>query len=265
MGRTPVRPTRGLYMYSSAWGRRLLEGDGPAVGGNIDAPARSAAHGGPCPGGGPVIMVHTRLLVLSSQYTIQDPARMWQLMRAHRTALTRLGAHHVAGYQSVSSPNDVLVTIGVRTRRSVQGLLASPAVMEWFDIAGILDLPPVFVGALVDSVQFASCLAMPPPVVVATTAPVRDVTALMPTIRSTAESFADAGIRRTWIYGAVDEPNEVMIVHEMADEAHARRLGQLPALPAGWATRAGMAICPPMFIGSVVDAFDVASGRDVAT
>jgi hypothetical protein len=198
-------------------------------------------------------------IVLASQYTVVEPKRMWGAMHGHRGELIRLGARHVAGYESLSDPCEVLMTIALRTARSVPQVLSSAAVMRWFDIAGVTDIPPILVGSLLDSVRFAASAPMPPPVVVSATALVSDAAALIAEIRRTAGAFAAAGIRRTRVYESVDQPNEVMVIHEIDDEQRGRRLADLPDAALRWASRAGLRIYPALFVGRVMDAFDVQS------
>jgi bacterioferritin-associated ferredoxin len=184
-----------------------------------------------------------RTIVLASQYTVVDPARMWRAMHAHRDALTRLGARHVAGYQSVSNRHEMLMTIAGRTSQPIPDVLATPAVMQWFDIAGVTDIPPIFVGALRDTVSFAAREPMASPVIVSATAPVDDAAALIAEIRCTANAFTAVGIR-THVYDSVDRPNEVMVFHELNDERQARRLVELPQTALRWAARAGLRVSP---------------------
>jgi hypothetical protein len=65
-------------------------------------------------------------LILAGDFCGDDIDRMWNWRKKHRHGLaTMIGSRH-----AVSMPK----------------LLRSPAIFEWFDIAGADDIPPVFVG-----------------------------------------------------------------------------------------------------------------------
>src|SRR3954464_15113834 len=89
-------------------------------------------------------------LVLTTDYRVPDPTRVWPLLKRRRDGLAALGAHHVFVYTSTTDPERVLVTIALHTREPVAELLKSRAFFEWFDAVGVEDLPAVFAGELVE-------------------------------------------------------------------------------------------------------------------
>ena len=88
----------------------------------------------------------THSLVLTTDYRVPDPTRVWPLLQRRRDGLAALGAHHVFVYTSSTDPERVLVTIALKTREPVAELLRSRAFFEWFDTVGVEDLPAVFAG-----------------------------------------------------------------------------------------------------------------------
>jgi hypothetical protein len=92
----------------------------------------------------------THSLVLTTDYRVPDPTRVWPLLQRRRDGLAALGAHHVFVYTSTTDPERVLVTIALETREPVAELLRSRAFFEWFDAVGVEDLPAVFAGELIE-------------------------------------------------------------------------------------------------------------------
>jgi hypothetical protein len=93
-------------------------------------------------------------IVLAADYRVSDVDHMLSLIGEHLPHLMSIGAHHVVVYRSIWEPGRILVTIGIRYRESVEQILASAAVFELFDDAGVTDIPVtppahrVFVSAL---------------------------------------------------------------------------------------------------------------------
>ena len=85
-------------------------------------------------------------LILACDYRVDDVDQMWRWIKKHKDGLAAIGAHHVVLYTSIWEPGRVLVTIGIRHASSIRDLIRSPAVFEWFDIAGLDDIPPIFGG-----------------------------------------------------------------------------------------------------------------------
>jgi hypothetical protein len=189
-------------------------------------------------------------LVLTTDYRVPDPTRVWPLLQRRRDGLAALGAHHVFVYTSTTDPERVLVTIALQTREPVAELLRSRAFFEWFDAVGVEDLPAVFAGELIERFDFVQDPgAAPLGVVVAGFMVVDDAAAFRLHVRETKDLFLEAGIRRVRIFEAFDDPNEIMFLHELSDEESARRWLRRPDIAAEWFSDAGVGAYPPVFIG----------------
>ena len=189
-------------------------------------------------------------LVLTTNYRVPDPTRVWPLLQRRRDGLAALGAHHVFVYTSTTDPERVLVTIALRTREPVVELLRSRAFFEWFDAVGVEDLPAVFAGELIERFDFVEDPAtVPPGVVVVGIVVVEDGAAFQDHVRKSRDLFLKAGIRRVRIFEAFDDPHEVMFLHELSDEESAGRWLQRRDVAAEWFSDAGVGAYPPLFVG----------------
>ncbi len=192
----------------------------------------------------------TRSLVIASDYRVPDPARVPRLLEKRKAALAEIGAHHVFVHASTIDPGRVLVSIVVHNHEPIVDLLRSRVFFEWFDAVGVTDIPAVFAGALVDGVSLVdSTTPAPPSVVVAAMTSVRDVATLVEHVHLALDRFKTAGIERTWIFQAFDDPREVMILQQIDNEDSARRWIDHPDAAAEWMERAGMGAYPPLFVG----------------
>jgi hypothetical protein len=189
-------------------------------------------------------------MVIASDYHVPNPERVWPLLQRRKSALASIGAHHVLVYASTHDYGRVLVTIGVRSREPVVELLRSRVFFDWFDAVGVEDIPAVFAGEIVERFK-PSPPSNPtaPGVVVAAIASVEDVSVLTAEVRAGLDRFTAAGVRKTWIFQAFDDGNEVMILQELDDEDQARRWIEHPDTAARWLTRAGVGAYPPVFVG----------------
>lgn len=193
-------------------------------------------------------------MVIASDFSVPNPARVWPLLRRRKAALAGIGAHHVVVYTSTHDYGRVLVIIGVRSREPVVELLRSRVFFGWFDAVGVEEIPAVFAGEIVQ--RFEPSLAPEPSapgVVVAAIAPVRDVPALTTDVRGALDRFAAAGIRKTWIFRAFDDGHEVMVLQQLDDEDSARRWIDHPDAAAQWMTGPGVGAYPPVFVGRFLD------------
>jgi hypothetical protein len=185
-------------------------------------------------------------LILACDYRVDDVEQMWKWLKKHRDSLSSIGAHHVVLYTSIWEPRRVLVTIGIRQAGSIRDVLRSPAIFEWFDISGAEDIPPIFGGEVVEKID----LYKPSPeehvgrVVVGVMAAVDDVSALMVKVHDGLERFKRAGVRKIWVYRALDDGREVMILQEIEDEAAARQWIEHPDAAAEWMSKAGLGPYP---------------------
>src|ERR1700736_1468654 len=144
-------------------------------------------------------------VVLASDYRVPSVDEMWLSLKGRRDDFAGIGAHHVVVYASVWESGRVLVTIGVHNRDLLPELLRSPVIFEWFDVAGVDDIPAVFAGEVVEKLDLGGPVdGQPPGVVVAALASVEDVAALLDDVHSAAERFTAAGLRKVWIYRAID-------------------------------------------------------------
>jgi hypothetical protein len=199
----------------------------------------------------------THSLVLTTDYRVPDPTRVWPLLQRRRKELAALGAHHVFVYTSTTDPERVLVTLALHTREPVAELLKSRAFMEWFDAVGVEDLPAVFAGELIERLEFDDGAADPPGVVIVAITVVDDVTAFRSHVRKTRKLFDNAGIRRVLIFEAFDDLHEIMFLQELADEDSAARWLRRPGIAAEWLSDAGIGAYPPVFVGRLSHAMRV--------
>ncbi|HJT91525.1 MAG TPA: fatty-acid--CoA ligase [Mycobacterium sp.] len=191
-------------------------------------------------------------LILACDFRVDDVNRMWKWLTKHRDGLAAIGAHHVVLYTSIWEPRRVLVTIGIRQAGSVRDVLRSPAIFEWFDISGADDIPPIFGGEVVEKID----LCEPSPkdhvgrVVVGVMAAVDDVSALMVKVHDGLDRFKRGGVRKIWVYRALDDGREVMILQEIEDEVAARQWIEHPDAAAEWMSKAGLGAYPTQFVGT---------------
>lgn len=190
-------------------------------------------------------------LILACDFRVDDVDGMWLWLQKHRDGLASIGAHHLVLYTSIWEEHRVLVTIGIRHPNSMRDVLRSPAIFEWFNISGADDIPPIFGGEVVEKIDL-----YPPSaddhvgrVVVGVMSSVEDVSALMVKVHDGLDRFKLGGVRKIWVYRALDDGHEVMILTEMDDEKHARRWIDHPDAAAEWATNVGLGAYPTQFVG----------------
>jgi len=131
-------------------------------------------------------------------------------------------------------------------------VLQSPAIFEWFDISGADDIPPIFGGEVVEKID----LFPPTPddhvgrVVVGVMSSVEDVSVLMDKVHDGLDRFKEGGVRKIWVYRALDDGQEVMILQEIEDELTARQWIDHPDAAAEWMSHAGLGAYPTHFVGT---------------
>ena len=190
-------------------------------------------------------------LIFACDFRVDDVDRMWQWLKKHRDGLSSIGAHHVVLYTAIWEPQRVLVTIGIRHAKSIRDVLRSPEIFEWFNISGADDIPPIFGGEVVEKID----LYPPSPdehvgrVIVGVMASVDDVSALMVKVHDGLERFKRGGVRKIWVYRALDDGREVMILQEIEDEDAARQWIDHPDAAAEWMSTAGLGPYPAQFVG----------------
>lgn len=195
--------------------------------------------------------VYRHSLVIAFDYRIPDPSRVGPLLEKRTKALADMGAHHVLVYRSVHEYGRVLVMTGVYSREPIVDLMRSGVLMDWFDSVGVEDIPAVFAGEIVERFDLTEPSELPvaPGVVVAGIVSVDDVAILTGQLRAAADRFKSFGIRKLWVFGALDDSQEVLILQEVDDEATARRWMDHPDVATEWMSHAGVGVYPPLFIG----------------
>ncbi|MFS0896288.1 fatty-acid--CoA ligase [Mycolicibacterium litorale] len=197
--------------------------------------------------------------ILACDFRVDDPERMWTWLKKQKSGLNSIGAHHVVIYRSIWEPGRMLTTIGIRNPSSVREVLRSPAIFEWFDISGVQDIPPVFGGEVVEKIDLdgPSSERHVAGVIVGAMAAVDDVQALMDKVHDGLDRFREAGVRKVWVYRAVDDGQEVMILQEIDDERRARQWIDHPDASAEWMSRAGLGAYPTLFVGKLAHVMTV--------
>lgn len=189
--------------------------------------------------------------ILACDFSVEEVDRMWTWLKKHHRGLAAIGAHHVVLYTGIWEPRRVLVTIGIRHVRSLRDVLRSPQIFEWFTIAGADDIPPVFGGEVVEKID----LYPPSPadhvgrVVLGVMSSVSDVSVLMTKVHDGLDRFKQGGVRKIWVYRALDDGQEVMILQELEDESAARHWIDHPDAAAEWMSNAGLGAYPTQFVG----------------
>lgn len=203
-------------------------------------------------------------LVLAADYRVPDIEQMWQSLRGRESDLAGIGAHHVVVYASAWESGRVFVTIGVHHREPVPELLRSPVIFEWFDVAGLDDIPAVFAGEVVEKLDLYPGSSAPG-VVVAAMASVDNLGALIARAHSAVDRFRAAGVRQIWVYQAFDNDREVLILQELDDEMSARQWLDHPDAAAEWISGAGRGPYPPVFVGRFAHMMTIRKERPVGS
>jgi hypothetical protein len=205
--------------------------------------------------------------VLAAEYVVSDLDGLWRQMTRYDKDIERLGARHIVVYTALRDPNRVFVTIGIRHRGPLEAVLRSPRILEWFDAAGVEDLPPLFGGEIVEKIQLLDDHDQPhadhAPVIVGAIVSVPDVEQLRRQIHGAIASLRRAGVHKVWIYRAIDDGNEVMLLHELDTEAHAARWIEHQEAGARWMSAAGVGVYPPVFVGRVARILDLTGSERV--
>jgi hypothetical protein len=197
-------------------------------------------------------------LVLAADYRVPDFDRWWARLTGDLPRLPSLGAHHIVVYRSLEDFSRVFVTLGVREREPVDALLRSPVMFGWFDSAGVEEIPPLFVGEVVEKFDLAKTTettaadARPGAVIVAAIVSVTALDRLRASVHGAAARLAASGVRRFWIYRALDDQAEVMILQEIASEQQAEQWIHHPDMVGRFMSDAGVGAHPPLFVGRLL-------------
>jgi hypothetical protein len=76
-------------------------------------------------------------------------------------------------------------------------------------------------------------------------------------VHAAADRIAASGVRRFWIYRAVDDQAEVMILLQIATEKQAEEWIRHPDAAAAFMSEVGEGAYPPLFVGHLVQAIEV--------
>jgi hypothetical protein len=194
-------------------------------------------------------------LVLASDYRVRDFEAWWSAISRDIEAMAGPSAHHVVVYRSIEDAARIFVTVGVHQQGTLRALLGSPRIFEWFDTAGVQDVPPIFAGEVVEKIELHD--SEEPGVVVASILPVNSVERLLSTIHANLDRLRNAGVLHYWVYRALDDAAEVMILREIATEQQAmRRL--LPADAGAKLIAEIGGVYPPPFVGRLVRSIEIA-------
>lgn len=200
--------------------------------------------------------------VLATDLTVPGPEEWWRAVTSRAGDLRRLGAHHVVAYAALREPGRVFVTIGLRHREPLDRLLRSRAVFDWFDATGVEQIPPLFAGSVVEKIGVdlpgsEAGSAHPEAVVIAAILEVDDVELVRDSIHAQTDRFVAAGVRKVWLYRALDVGREVMLLQEVASVGQAERWLQQPQGSAEWLEPAGLGVYPPVFVGRLLSVLDL--------
>lgn len=199
-------------------------------------------------------------LVLAIDYRVREFDLWWARISTEVEALARLSAHFVVVYRSLDDAQRIFVTVGVAEQRRLDVFLSSPNIFDWFDSAGVDDLPPIFVGRRLEKIDLrddATVAADRTGVVVASIAPVESVERLQHAVHANLDRMRDSGVRRYWLYQAVDNPTELMALREITTQEQARRWLRNHDADAQLLAGAGVPVYPPPFVGTLVAAIDL--------
>jgi hypothetical protein len=201
-------------------------------------------------------------LVLAADYRVPDFDHWWATLTGDLPRLPSLGAHHIVVYRSLEDASRVFVTIGVRERGPVDALLRSPVMLSWFDSAGVQEIPPMFAGEVVEKLELTEEAVAPAAgaVIVAAIAPVgrpEGFDRLRASVHTAVARLAASGVQRFWIYRALDDQAEVMILLQIATERQAVQWVRHPGAAAAFMSEAGAGAYPPLFVGRLVQAIEI--------
>jgi hypothetical protein len=201
--------------------------------------------------------------ILAADFPIPDYDRWWDVMRGARDHLAELGVHRFVVYRAVDDPRQVFLTVGLRTRERLNRVLSSPLLMEWFDRAGVEDIPPMFVGTRVEMISYGEHDVveqyLPSGVVIARVVRLADYDRYLEVVHAQQRRSMEAGMRNFWIYRAVDDGAEVMSLQEVDTLDHARAWLRRPESTAEVDPESGIGLYPPIFVGTVADVMDLDS------
>jgi hypothetical protein len=199
--------------------------------------------------------VPSRSYVFATDFRVPDPQQVWALLDRRTQSLVGLGARYAFGYESVLEAGRVLVIIGVQTEQPLLGLVRSRNFLDWFEAVGVDDIPAVFAGQSMERLEISDVSESGnAEVVVVAITPVEDPTSFLSLVHRSIDNFARAGIRRTLLYQAFDNPCELMFLQQLESEKRARIWAERSDIAADWLVAAGVGAYPPVFVGTLAHA-----------
>ena len=111
--------------------------------------------------------------------------------------------------------------------------------------------PPIFGGQVVEKIDVSDASADEhvDRVVVGVMSAVEDVSALMVRVHDALERFKRGRVHKIWVYRALDDGREVMVLQEIEDETSARQWIEHPDAAEEWSAKAGLGAYPKHFVG----------------
>ena len=196
----------------------------------------------------------TRSTILAAEYTVNDFEHWQSILEQTPSQLRHLGARRLVVYRALDEGNRVFTTVGIRKPQRVQKLLASPIPLEWFDLAGVQDIPSLFVGNRVERIDLAQSSAGDlGAVIVAGIVRLDDPRKWLASVHEAADDLRNGGVLRIYVYGAIDDDREVLIMQLIDTERHARRWLKYKDEVAAWMVRAGVGAYPQLFVGRLAN------------
>jgi hypothetical protein len=192
----------------------------------------------------------TRSTILAAEYTVSDFTQWQSVLAQAPPELRRLGARRLVVYRALDDGDRVFSTVGVRDVRRVQKLVASTLPLEWFDLAGVQDIPSLFVGARIERIDLVqSTEHQVGEVIVAGIVRLDDPRRWLAEVHEAADDLRDGGVLRVYTFQAFDDDREMLILQAIDTEKHARRWMTYHDNVAAWMARAGIGAYPPLFVG----------------
>jgi hypothetical protein len=191
--------------------------------------------------------------VLAADYRMSDMDALLRTVAESGELVSRLGVRHLAVYQGMRETERVLVTMGIEEREPLDSLLRSSAVFAWFDSVGVDEIPPLFAGELLEQIDLVEPEAFTDPpggILVAAVAPIHDLDLVLDNVHGRHERLTAAGVRKVWVYRAIDDGHEAMVLQELDTMRHAQRWIDHPDSVAEWMRGPGVGVYPPIFVGN---------------
>ncbi len=201
-------------------------------------------------------------VVVAAGYTVLDPQRWRKALDSQAQDLASRGVLNRWGYQSLANQDYVCAGVVVDTLAQALALLQDGEAARWLADAGVDEFPPFFVGRCVGSVEVgelpvvdrgtaSTTFAGAAKHIAVTIHSVSDFGRWLGAIRAAAATatLADAGVRRIWIYRAVDDPTEFLTALELGSAELARAIPRVPMLEALLIDEIRVAYHPGVFVG----------------